>query len=102
MKVIYYKAINKNTVIALITIEDPSYNGMCMRNIRIMETNGKLWVSLPSEGYVKDGKKEYFPVVWFKDKVYQETFKQKILNAYHEYLKTAVPHDETAADEAPF
>lgn len=64
MEITKLNEIRKGCVVAKFNFKLPKWD-MEIRNCTWFNKSGKQWVSMPTETYEKDGKKNYYPVVCF-------------------------------------
>lgn len=56
--------------------------GLAIRDVMIMETNGKKWLAYPQRKYQNaDGKTCYYSYIWFKDAEQKNTFDMRAWDA---------------------
>lgn len=96
------KSHKEGALKATITVKFIKTN-MIVNSICIFETNGKQWASPPSRSYEKDGKKKYWPYIFFGEKEVHEKTMKAICDAYNEYQKQkASKQTEPIDQELPF
>lgn len=86
IQVIKYKAINKNTLQAMIDIKVPKWGNFIIRDISYFKRSDQRWVSMPSRQYEKDGEKKYYSYNMFEDLATMKQFQEKIMEALDEYV----------------
>lgn len=58
---------------------------LTIRGCRIVQQPGQQpWVSMPQQGYTKDGKKNYYPIIRILDKQLEQEIKQAVLTVYRD------------------
>ena len=79
---------------------------LIIRRISVFEKNGSRWASLPSEKYEKDGKKQFYDYVLFKDPAQKRAFQDelfKILDSSGSGVEHGkAKHVEYEQDDLPF
>lgn len=87
MKVLEYKAINKGSILGSMSMQMEEWGGLIIRDMLVMQKDGKRWISFPSRSYEKDGKKEYFHYVRFEDKGKHDQWQLKAFKSLEDYAK---------------
>lgn len=84
-----FKLVEFGNLKALVTV---TIGEVELRGFKILRSsNGATWVGMPSREGARDGKREYFDVVRFPDKVARREFCDWLLNAYKREVDAAGP-----------
>lgn len=111
MKIIKYNPVNKGAVTCSFTISIPKWANFQIRNILLMESNGKKWISMPSQSYEdkQTGKKKYYAYLGFEDREVNDKFHVEIIKVLENYIASMIKEDQTKPqgsglndDELPF
>jgi hypothetical protein len=87
MKILKFKAFEKNTLRGFIEVELPS--GMIVKEISWHQRDDREWLGLPARQFEKeDGSKSWANQVDFATKELYWKFVDAVLNALREYLET--------------
>ena len=56
--------------------------GICVNDVKLIASDGKRWVAMPTRAYEKDGETNYSNVVFIDDEDLREEVSEKVLAAY--------------------
>lgn len=84
MEILAVRPVNKGFVKCSVDVSIQTRVGekevpFIIRRISVFEKEGQSWISLPSEKYEKDGKKQFYAYALFKDPAHQKDFQNELL-----------------------
>ena len=98
MKIKNLRAINKGSLIASVDIEFEEL-GLTIRECLVRDGKFGLWVTMPSKQYEKDGKTNYYDLVfWEKEK--NKAFQEAVMPLIKQELSVA--ETNTNSESIPF
>ena len=89
-----YKPIGKGAMVASFNLTLPKWSSFQIMGLTLFESSGKRWITMPSRAYddpENPGKKKYFQHCRFKDQEIDKKFKEAIIKALDEHVKTLAP-----------
>ena len=90
MKILKFRAFEKNTLQGFFELELPS--GLCIRDLTYHRKDDARWIGYPSRPYQDDhGNTRYMNTIYFAEKDRHFKFQDALLKALDEYLATQAP-----------
>jgi DNA-binding cell septation regulator SpoVG len=102
IKCIEKKEVQNSALKSVVDIEIDWKGGLILHDVKVFESKGAKFVTLPSKEYVDKatGAKKYFQLVRFKDKATDELFKKAIVKAVDDFVSVQKQAQEQL--ELPF
>lgn len=91
IEILKFEMISKGPLIAKFNVKMHKWGGLIIKGCSLFDSNGKKWISMPSQQYESEGKKKYFPYISYENKDIDQKFRDTILLAANEYLEKMKP-----------
>jgi DNA-binding cell septation regulator SpoVG len=89
-----FREMHKKSLIGLAKIKIHDW-GLIVKDVKLINTNGRIWVSLPTKEYERDGIVKYYAVMELEDKDDQSELLESILDCLIKKIDIPKPKKES-------